>query len=174
MKARIELLDEVNCKIHGLATSTRRKLYDRFGFILPSAYHTPAYKMGRWDGKKNYFAIGGKTYSNLLEDILPVLLEEGYDVSLDDSRNAYEINLEPITETHFDHKVWPDDHVAAGQPVVLRNYQVEIINNFLKNQKSCQEVATGAGKCRTYDSGMTIHIDETTSFGEFLLTRHNI
>ena len=33
-----------------------------------------------------------------------------------------------------------------GQPIVLRDYQVEIINNFLKNPQCIQEVATGAGK----------------------------
>jgi superfamily II DNA or RNA helicase len=33
-----------------------------------------------------------------------------------------------------------------GQPVVLRDYQIEIINEFLKNPQSLQEIATGAGK----------------------------
>jgi len=146
MQANIELLDEVNCKIHGLSTSTRRKFYDRFAYMMPHAYHTPAYKMGRWDGKKNYFAIGGKTFSNLLPDMLEDLIEEGYEVSLIDKRPAYEIDLNTITKEHFSHKVWPEDHPVAGQPVVLRDYQVEIINNFLENQKSVQEVATGAGK----------------------------
>ena len=146
MEAKIELLDEVNCKIHGLATADRRKFYDKFSYMIPSAYHVPAYKMGRWDGKKHYFAIGGKTYSNLLEEIVPDLIESGYDVTLSDGRLAFQLQLDTITNTHFDHKVWPEDHPIAGQPVVLRDYQVEIINNFLVNQKSVQEVATGAGK----------------------------
>jgi len=34
----------------------------------------------------------------------------------------------------------------AGQPIMLRDYQVEIVNNFLENPQSLQEVATGAGK----------------------------
>jgi superfamily II DNA or RNA helicase len=42
--------------------------------------------------------------------------------------------------------VWPKGHVAEGQPIVLRDYQVEVINNFLGNPQSLQEVATGAGK----------------------------
>jgi superfamily II DNA or RNA helicase len=33
-----------------------------------------------------------------------------------------------------------------GQPIKLRDYQVEIINNFLENPQSIQEIATGAGK----------------------------
>tara|TARA_R110000868_G_scaffold16388_5_gene73682 strand:- start:191 stop:1318 length:1128 start_codon:yes stop_codon:yes gene_type:complete len=34
----------------------------------------------------------------------------------------------------------------AGQPITLRDYQVEIINDFLTNPQCIQEVATGAGK----------------------------
>lgn len=146
MEAKIELLDEVNCKIHGLQTSTRRKLYDRFSYMLPHAYHVPAFKMGRWDGKTNFFAIGGKTYTNLLEDILPILIDEGYDVSLIDNRMSYDIEFSTINKDHFSDRAWPKGHPVEGEPVVLRDYQVEIINNFLKNQNACQEVATGAGK----------------------------
>jgi superfamily II DNA or RNA helicase len=145
-QAKIELLDEVNAKLHGLETSTRRKLYDKFAFMIPSAYYTPSFKMGRWDGKKNFFAIGGKTYLNLLEEMLPILIEEGYDITLDDKRQSFNMDMATITTDHFKDRVWPVDHVAAGKPVILRDYQVELINNFLVHQKSCQEVATGAGK----------------------------
>jgi superfamily II DNA or RNA helicase len=42
--------------------------------------------------------------------------------------------------------VWPKGHEREGQPIVLRDYQVEIVNNFLENPQCLQEVATGAGK----------------------------
>jgi superfamily II DNA or RNA helicase len=42
--------------------------------------------------------------------------------------------------------MWPDKHPMAGQPIVLRDYQVEIINKFLENPQCLQEIATGAGK----------------------------
>jgi hypothetical protein len=152
MEAVVELLDEVNVKIHGLSPSTRKKLYDKFSFILPYARHTPAFKMGRWDGKKNFFALGGKTYINLLEDILEILLDEGYEVGIIDNRIRYDIELDQINVDHFSDRVWPEDHVVAGEPVILRDYQHEIINNFLSNQTAVQEVATGAGKCQPYHS----------------------
>jgi superfamily II DNA or RNA helicase len=41
---------------------------------------------------------------------------------------------------------WPTGHPAAGESMRLRDYQVEIINNFLANPQCLQEVATGAGK----------------------------
>jgi superfamily II DNA or RNA helicase len=146
MLAKIELLDEVNTKIHGLNTSTRRKLYDKFGFMQPHAYYSPAYKIGRWDGKMRFFEISGKTYINLLEDILPVLIDEGYEVNLIDNRTNYEIVLDPIQLDHFSDRAWPEGHPVAGDPVMLRDYQLDIINTFLQNQKSVQEIATGAGK----------------------------
>jgi superfamily II DNA or RNA helicase len=34
----------------------------------------------------------------------------------------------------------------VGEPIVMRDYQVEIVNNFLANPQCLQEVATGAGK----------------------------
>jgi len=40
------------------------------------------------------------------------------------------------------HKNWPEGHTIAGKPVVLRDYQISIINEFLKNPQSLQEIAT--------------------------------
>jgi len=46
----------------------------------------------------------------------------------------------------FAHHAWAAGHPRAGDPVMLRDYQVEIVNNFLSNPQCLQEVATGAGK----------------------------
>ena len=51
----------------------------------------------------------------------------------------------PIAQTTGD-KTWPKGHPAEGEKIRLRDYQVEVINNFLENPQSLQEVATGAGK----------------------------
>ena len=42
--------------------------------------------------------------------------------------------------------MWPKNHPAVGTPIKMRDYQVEIINSFLKNPQCIQEIATGAGK----------------------------
>lgn len=144
--AKIILKDEVNCKIEGLDLETRKKLANKFSFMLPYAYHVPAYKLGRWDGKVNYFNIGGTTYTNLLEDILPVLIAEGYEVDIEDRRKPVQLEFPQITADHFSNKLWPTGHPVAGEPIVLRDYQVEIINEFLNNPQCLQEIATGAGK----------------------------
>jgi superfamily II DNA or RNA helicase len=46
-------------------------------------------------------------------------------------------------------KTWPKGHQQAGEPIVLRDYQYEVINKFLENPQALQEVATGAGKTIT-------------------------
>jgi len=107
----------------------------------------PAVRLGRWDGKMAFFQMGGSTYINLLPDIIPILQQDGYDISINDTRE-YEMDytLEPVTEDSYADYVWPPKHPVAGTPITLRDYQVEVINNFLKNPQSMQEVATGAGK----------------------------
>jgi superfamily II DNA or RNA helicase len=84
---------------------------------------------------------------NLLPDILPLLDQAGYDIQLSDLREYSTIfDFQEIKEDSFAAHVWPDKHPKAGEPVMLRDYQIEIVNNFLKNPQSLQEIATGAGK----------------------------
>jgi superfamily II DNA or RNA helicase len=146
MKCKIVIKDEVNIKIEGLALTTRRKLEKKLKFLLPYAFHTPAYKLGRWDGCVGFFTTGGNTFINCLPTILPILDEDRYEVEIEDERIAWKLDFPTVTEDYFSHKVWPSKHQAAGEPVMLRDYQVEIINQFLDNPQSLQEIATGAGK----------------------------
>ena len=145
--AQLVISDEVNCKINGLDLETRKTLSNKFKYDIPYARYLPAVRLGRWDGKMAFFHLGGSSYVNLLPEILPILERYGYDVELEDLRE-YSTTFEftPVTETTFAHKAWPKGHPAEGQPVLLRDYQVEIVNNFLTNPQCLQEVATGAGK----------------------------
>ena len=145
--AIIHVKDEVNCKIEGLDLDTRRKLSNLFSYEIPYARYLPAVRLGRWNGKKAFFQLGGSTYINLLPEILPVLQERGYDPSLNDIRNYNtDYNLQAVDSNSFNNITWPKGHPVEGQPITLRDYQVEVINSFLDNPQSLQEVATGAGK----------------------------
>jgi superfamily II DNA or RNA helicase len=146
-QCKLIIRDEVNVKIEGLELAERKALMKLFEFDVPGARYLPSVRLGRWNGKTSYFSLGGSTYINLLPEILPVLDRAGYDIDLDDTR-AYKTTFDftEVTEDTFKHKVWPSKHPMAGQPVVLRDYQIEIINNYLKNPQALQEIATGAGK----------------------------
>lgn len=142
----IRITDEVNAKLVGLEVTTRNRLAKELKFFMPYAFHVPAYKLGRWDGCVSFFSLGGATFVNLLERILPVLYEEHYEVSVEDQREQHDLDFVPIDEEYHGDMVWPDKHPMAGQLVRLRDYQVDAVNHFLTTPQSIQEIATGAGK----------------------------
>ena len=51
-----------------------------------------------------------------------------------------------------------------GQLVMLRDYQVDAINTFLKNPQALQEIATGAGKTMVL-SGLALITGERADAG---------
>jgi superfamily II DNA or RNA helicase len=145
--ATIIIRDEVNIKIEGLELDARRSLVTAFKYDVPYARYLPAVRLGRWDGKVSYFQLGGSTYVNLLPEIIPILEKFNYDIDLDDQRDyGTTFEFKQVNEDSYAHIAWPKGHPAAGEPMKLRDYQVEIINNFLANPQCLQEVATGAGK----------------------------
>jgi superfamily II DNA or RNA helicase len=147
LQAKLIIKDEVNVKVEGLELGTRKKLVDKFKYEVPGARYLPAVRLGRWDGKVSYFQLGGSTYINLLPEIIPFIDSEGYDIEIEDLRTySTKYEFSEFAEDTFADSVWPAGHPAAGQPITFRDYQVEIINNFLQNPQSVQEVATGAGK----------------------------
>lgn len=146
-QCKLIIRDEVNVKIEGLELAERKALMKMFEFDVPGARFLPSVRLGRWNGKTSYFSLGGSTYVNLLPEILPVLDRIGYDIDLEDTREySTTFSFNEVTEDTFKHKTWPVGHPIAGQPVILRDYQIEIINNYLKNPQALQEIATGAGK----------------------------
>jgi len=148
---KLVIKDEVNIKVEGLSVETRRKVVNALKYDLPYARHMPAYKLGRWDGTKTFFGIGGTGYLAHLDVILPIIEDSGYDIEVEDLRESNSLKFAPIGENYWadQGKTWPKGHPQAGQPIVLRDYQYDVVNKFLENPQSLQEVATGAGKTIT-------------------------
>ena len=146
-QATLIIRDEVNVKFEGLDLDARRALVKRFKYDIPYARYLPAVRLGRWDGKVGFFQLGGSTYTNLLPEIVPILEEFNYSIDIDDQRSySTQFEFASVTADTFANKTWPQGHPNHGQPIVLRDYQIEIVNNFLQNPQCLQEVATGAGK----------------------------
>ena len=153
--------DEVNIKIEGLEVDVRRKLANALKFEVPYAKYMPQYKLGRWDGKVAFFGIGGTGYVNHLDVVSDVLNKQGVEIiDIDDRRHPVQLDFTPVTERYWaDQGVcWPEGHPVAGTEIILRDYQVEAINNFLDNPQSLQQIATGAGK--TITTATLSHIAE--------------
>ena len=144
---KLVIEDEVNIKLEGLEVDIRRKLSNALKFEVPYARYMPQYKLGRWDGKVAFFGLGGTGYVNHLDTITKVLHKQGIEIAdIEDRRHTIDLSFDTITADYWGDKTWPKGHPTEGEKIRLRDYQVEVINNFLENPQSLQEVATGAGK----------------------------
>ena len=147
VSCRIVIQDEVNVKVENLPVEYRRKIANKLKFAVPYARYLPKYKLGRWDGKINFFGIGGTGFVNHLDVIVNTLVDAGVEIAeIKDHRVKHDLTFKQITKNYWSHKTWPKGHIAEGEKIILRDYQVEVVNNFLKNPQALQEVATGAGK----------------------------
>lgn len=144
--ATLVVLDQVNVRFEGLDQITRRKMNQALKFMVPSARHMPAFKLKRWDGTISFCSVAGWSYLNLLDRLLPIITDQGYHIEIDDRRPVYEFKFPEITDELFADKVWPVGHEMAGEPIMLRDYQVDAIQRFTQDLQSVQEIATGSGK----------------------------
>ena len=143
---KLVIKDEVNVKFENLDLKWRQRLHNKFKYQVPYAYHLPSVKLGRWDGKIAFFGLGGTTYLNLVDQVLPILEEAGVYVDFEDKRIQHNFEFKAIDKNYLSHIQWPENHPEAGNNIELRDYQVETINKFIENPQSIQEIATGAGK----------------------------
>lgn len=167
----LKILDEVNIKFEGLdgpeGAAVRRSMVNSLKFDVPGARYMPAVRLGRWDGKVSFCTVGGASYINALNILLPLVKSEGYDIELVDLRAPVDIDLPNIDENLFKGRVWPEGHTLEGKPIVLRDYQVSCINDFLNNQQCVQEISTAAGK--TIITASLSHIVEQTTGGRTIV-----
>ena len=145
---KLIIKDEVNCKIEGLDLDMRKRLVKKFKYEIPYARHLPAVRLGRWDGCVAFFQLGGSSYVNLLPEILSELELRNVRVAdVEDQRQLHpKFEFTEVSENSYSHITWPKGHPMVGQPIMLRDYQIDIVNNFLREPQCLQEVATGAGK----------------------------
>lgn len=137
----IKILDEVNCVFTGLHPDHIGLFYEQYGMFAPNYYFNPKYKLGAWDGKIRYFHKTGKTYVNLLEEIIPQVVSLGYQISITDNRKSVNVDVETIDKTFFSHVINDE-----GQPWEMRSYQVDMVNKLIENGGGIGIAGTGGGK----------------------------
>ena len=156
--AKVEIIDEFRARVTGLCPDTEERLASRFSAEVPGYKFTNAYKSGKWNGKKGFFKSGGLTYVGLLADIIHFLLKDpyirflkgdGYEFPLITDKRQPGNVLESISSEYFSGKTWPKGHPCEGEEIVLRDHQIEAVNNFIRYKSSIQKIAAGTGKTVT-------------------------
>lgn len=136
----ITIRDEVWCVVGGLMPNDVEFLYKKFGVFVDGYFFMPKYKMGVWDGKIRFFEKTGKTYVRLLHDIVPILIDRGYDLELTDKRVPVVAPTERCAADRFQHVE------MGGRPFIIRPYQVDCVNAAIESGSGFIIAGTGAGK----------------------------
>jgi len=138
---KIVLVDEVNCACLGLSRDHMAYFYEKYGIHTEGYFFSPKFQLGSWDGKIRYFHKTGKTFITLLDEIVPSIVDLGYEIELQDKRKSLPVTPKPIDEKFFSH-INDDD----GKPWKVRDYQVDMVNALLSAGNGIGIAGTGAGK----------------------------
>jgi len=139
---KIILLDEVNCVFVGLHPDHVIYFYEMYGIFTESHYFNPKFQLGSWDGKIRFFHKNGKTFVNLLGDLIPRVYNLDYNIDIVDQRKAAPISPPPITKDFFSYV----DDPETGKPWEIRDYQIEMVNALMNNAGGIGIAGTGGGK----------------------------
>lgn len=169
----VYILDEVNCVINGLSKTHMDYFYDQFGIPAPNFFFSPKYKLGVWDGKIRYFSRLGATYVNLLEGIVPELIKFGYDLDLQDKRTTNSFPIPTVDANIFSHIKNPH----TGEPMIIRDYQVELLTELFKYGNGIAIAATGSGKALSLNSKILTPggwvLNRNIKIGDVVVTPNN-
>lgn len=141
-KCTIRILDEVSCVFVGLHPDHLAYFYEEYARFAPNYFFNPRFKLGPWDGKIRFFHKTGKTYVNLLDDILPRVIRLGYKIKTIDLRTSKAVFPDPIDENYLNYV----DDPFSDKPWRMRPYQVEMVNTLMENGSGVGICGTGGGK----------------------------
>lgn len=137
----IIIRDEVKCSLSGLETDDMKALYAKYSIKIPNAYFLTTYQLGVFDGNVHFVDTFGNTFVRLLDEILPYLIENGYEFTLEDRREPINHPVLRVDENYFSKYVGYN-----GKPITLRPYQVRDVNIMLDSGSGFSLTSTGGGK----------------------------
>ena len=120
----------------------KHEIWDRLRFRDRNYFHNRAYKMKKWDGYIQFFVLEtGKFLTGLLPEVAAVLAHFNVKYKIEDKR----------AKTSFLHTDIKEDFLnqwlpVGFDPILLRDYQVELINQVVKHRRGIIFAPTSAGK----------------------------
>jgi len=110
--------------------------------------------MRKWDGYIQFFALEtGKFLTGLLPEVTAVLRHFKVDFTVEDNRKKTPFLYDSIDQ-NFLNQWLPATTLGGDQmkPVILHDYQVELVNQVLKHRRGVIYAPTSAGKAQPLDS----------------------
>jgi len=145
----ITLLDEVHCIITGLFPIDKDYLHDKYNLLTKDYLWNAYFKLGVWDGKKEFFTKKGKTYIFLLNNIIPIVVNFGYKVNLIDKRTAVTHTPDVVVDAnYFNHII----NLKTKTPYKLADHQIEAANMAINLGSGILLAGTGFGKSQPLTS----------------------
>lgn len=135
-KCTVVIDDEVNCRLGGVHPSDLEVLWGKFGVFVDGYRYMPAFQLRRWDGKLRFFEKTGKTFTKLLDEILPYLMAWDYEIDIDDKRLPVKAIIDRVDANFF----------KLDEKFQFREYQLNVINQLLEAGSGFGICATGSGK----------------------------
>ncbi|MCK4500543.1 DEAD/DEAH box helicase family protein, partial [Candidatus Babeliales bacterium] len=133
-KTKLHIFDEVNVAFEGLEKHHINKIIKKTKLMIKGAFHTAEYKMKLTDGMESQFFSSGRTYFYMLDKVLPMVEDLGYEISIEDYRESI---TKPL---HI------DKTFIAYTGLELFWYQVEAVNKLIDAERGVFELPTSAGK----------------------------
>ena len=123
--------------------SIAQELNDHFSFEVPGAKFHPLYKSRMWDGRVRLFSMFTKELYIGLKDYLEQFAKER-DYIFDDSQ--YEKTADGCTLDEVTEFVKSLNIASKGQPLEIRDYQIEAIHKAINDGRRLLLSPTGSGK----------------------------
>lgn len=120
----------------------KKKLWQGLRFRERNYFHSPAYKMKKWDGYVDFFSLAtGRFLTGLLPEVKYAIKSLGSEYDVIDKRNPVTFTIGEVTED------WLNiDKPKNIEPVTLRDYQIDYINQSIRNRRGIIHAPTSAGK----------------------------
>jgi superfamily II DNA or RNA helicase len=123
--------------------SIAQELVDHFSFEAPGAKFHPLYKSRMWDGKIRLFSMFTKElYIGLKEYLEHFAKEREYEIDYSQWMDVGDAVTKNIVQEFCDELLL----ASKGQPIEIRDYQVDAIYQAIKTGRSLLLSPTGSGK----------------------------
>jgi len=139
----VEKLNEVHLRVYSDDFGVEGELVDYFTYEYPGAKFTPQYKARLWDGKVRLYDPLRKTLYTGLVDYLHTFAER-YNHELEYKNEVVSVNdISPEDVQSYAESL---NLCGRGQPIEIRDYQVDSIWSSLKYNRRLVLSPTGSGK----------------------------